>query len=278
MAIRITIENGDLIVKTPYSREFVDDLKQTIPRHGRQWNTQKRAWIVAYIYGQDVVDCIKHSYGVKTILPKQQTSVKTEPVVKLMKVEYIGAVKEREDGSMTATGFCAGQWSVIFSLKCLREWFEGNGDKPLNPNVALSLYAILGIKRNATDKKIKKAYRIAAKTWHPDVNNDDTTEQFRRVNKAYEILKDNQQRRKYDAGLYLQAQAEKQPRSNKVLVVASNCWKPPKRCGWVTMLGEETLGRFVVKHILTWEDIVEGGMIMVSYWPKGADVFRLDWI
>lgn len=275
MTVTVTIEQGNLVVKTPFNRSWVDDLKASIPHHGRQWNPQKKAWIVAYIYGQDVINVCQRNLGITPIIPKQQTSIKPTPVIKLMKIEYIGAAKEREDGSMTATGYCDGQWSVIFPLKALREWFEGNGDKPLNPDIAPSLYAILGIKRNATDKDIKKAYRIAAKTWHPDVNNDDTTEQFRRVNEAYEILKDSQQRRKYDAGLFLQAQAEKQPEQNFSI---ANYWKPPKRCGWITMQGEETLGRFMVSHILTWEEIIESGMTMVSYWPKGADAFTVDWI
>lgn len=277
MTVKITIENGDLVLKTPYNRALVDDLKASIPLYARQWNPQKKVWIVSYMHGQDVVEVCQRNLGITPVIPKQQTSIKPTPVVKLMKVEYIGAAKERDDGSIIAMGFCNGQWSVVFSLKCLREWFEGNGDKPLAPGAAPSLYAILGIKRKATDQEIKKAYRIAAKTWHPDVNNDDTAEQFRRVNEAYEILKDAQQRRKYDAGLYLQQQAEKQPISSQNFAV-SNYWRPPKRCGWLTMQGEETLGRFVVSHILTWDEIIEGGMTMVSYWEKGKDIFSTDWV
>ncbi len=277
--INLTLENGELIVKTPYNREFVDDLKSAIPLHGRQWNPQRKVWIVAYIYGQDVVDCIARSFNTKIAVPPQKTSTKPTPVVKLLKIEYIGVAKKRGDGLITAMGYCEGQWSVVLSLKCLREWFEGNGDTPLNPNIAPSLYAILGVNCKATGKEIKTAYRIAARTWHPDINNDpDAPEQFRRVDGAYKTLREPMQRRKYDAGLYLQAQAEKQSINSNNFSTITSLWLPPKRCGWLTLEGEESLGRFVIKHIIQWDDIIEGGMTMISFWPKGGNAFESDWI
>lgn len=60
-------------------------------------------------------------------------------------------------------------------------------------------YAVLGVPRDASPEAIKKAYRALARKLHPDVNKDPQAEtQFKRVNEAYEVLKDAEKRAKYD--------------------------------------------------------------------------------
>ena len=61
-------------------------------------------------------------------------------------------------------------------------------------------YEILGIKKGATDKEIKQAYRRLARKHHPDVNPGDATAEakFKEVNQAYEVLSDTEKRKKYD--------------------------------------------------------------------------------
>ena len=39
-------------------------------------------------------------------------------------------------------------------------------------NDSIIYYELLGIKKNATEEEIKKAYRMQAKKWHPDLNKD----------------------------------------------------------------------------------------------------------
>ncbi|XP_038054197.1 dnaJ homolog subfamily B member 9-like [Patiria miniata] len=60
-------------------------------------------------------------------------------------------------------------------------------------------YKLLGIKRTATDKEIKKAFRKLAVIYHPDKNKDpDAEAKFVEIAKAYEVLSDPEQRRLYD--------------------------------------------------------------------------------
>jgi curved DNA-binding protein len=60
-------------------------------------------------------------------------------------------------------------------------------------------YAVLGVARDSSQDAIKKAYRALARKLHPDVNKDPKAEErFKRINEAYEVLKDPGKRAKYD--------------------------------------------------------------------------------
>lgn len=57
-------------------------------------------------------------------------------------------------------------------------------------------YDILGVKRDATDDEIKKAFRKLAAKYHPDAGGDE--QKFKEVSEAYTTLSDPQKRREYD--------------------------------------------------------------------------------
>lgn len=65
--------------------------------------------------------------------------------------------------------------------------------------MGLDFYAELGVGRSASEGDIKKAYRAAARKYHPDVNPDpDAKEKFQVINEAYSVLSDPQMRQRYD--------------------------------------------------------------------------------
>jgi molecular chaperone DnaJ len=67
--------------------------------------------------------------------------------------------------------------------------------------VATEYYSVLGVRRDAAQEEIKRAYRRLARELHPDVNPDpQTQERFKEITQAYEVLSDPEKRQMYDMG------------------------------------------------------------------------------
>lgn len=66
---------------------------------------------------------------------------------------------------------------------------------------ARDYYDVLGVSREASDDEIKKAYRKLALKHHPDKNPGDTRAEskFKEAAEAYDVLRDDEKRRIYDA-------------------------------------------------------------------------------
>ncbi len=66
--------------------------------------------------------------------------------------------------------------------------------------MAKDYYETLGLKRAASEKEVKQAYRKLARKHHPDVNPGDKGAEgrFKEINRAYEVLSDTAKRAKYD--------------------------------------------------------------------------------
>jgi curved DNA-binding protein len=74
---------------------------------------------------------------------------------------------------------CSGRYSVAMNYK--------------------DYYKIIGVARDASADDIKRAYRRAARKYHPDVSKESNAEtRFKEVQEAYEVLKDPEKRAAYD--------------------------------------------------------------------------------
>ncbi len=62
-----------------------------------------------------------------------------------------------------------------------------------------TLYSVLGVPKTATHQEIQSAFKKKARELHPDVNKaSDAEDKFKRLVQAYEVLKDEQKRARYD--------------------------------------------------------------------------------
>ena len=83
-------------------------------------------------------------------------------------------------------------------------------------------YGTLGVKKTATQEEIRKAFRKAARKYHPDVNPNDkrAEEKFKEISEANDVLSDEKKRKVYDqVGFYSDqidpAQAEAYARAQR---------------------------------------------------------------
>ncbi|OSJ30384.1 molecular chaperone DnaJ [Bradyrhizobium japonicum] len=80
--------------------------------------------------------------------------------------------------------------------------------------MAADPYATLGVKKDATQADIQKAYRRLAKKLHPDLNpgNKGAEDKFKELSAAYNLLNDPDKRVRFDRGEIDASGTEQQPR------------------------------------------------------------------
>ncbi|CAM2105324.1 dnaJ homolog subfamily C member 1 isoform X2 [Caretta caretta] len=92
-------------------------------------------------------------------------------------------------------------WLLLALLPPLaRAWDSGDLELfDLVEEVPQNFYGFLGLPQDASSAEIRKAYRKLSLTLHPDKNKDENAEtQFRQLVAIYEVLKDEERRKRYD--------------------------------------------------------------------------------
>lgn len=263
----VTVQNGGLLVVTPYNPQFVTLIK-SLPASARQFNRDAKAWLVDTQYSELVRKWILTCYG-EDVGVVNQTAAKPELEMRVCDLWYLGKTKLNGDEYIASGMDKQKNWSYLFPEQVLREWFEGFAK---TNHSAVTYYGILGVKRTATTDEIRSAYWRMAKQWHPDICKEpNAQEMFIKIKEVYDLLSDETKRAKYDAGLALES-------SMGTSSPDPNGYRSPLRCGYILAEGFEQLGRFVVQKILNWQDIVSDKGVLVASWQMGASEPVWQWV
>jgi DnaJ domain len=276
--------DGSLVLYSTYHQGLVEALKRHLPADTRRWDGQRRAWLIDPAQAMNVADLCERHLGVRPQLPTVSAPAPPSLEVALLTIEYVGAARERPDGSVTASGWADGGWNVVFPVEALRHYFEpgaperakANGEG--RPNSPQTLYAVLCVGQSATEDELRASFRRLARATHPDVCKEpDAAERFIRVKRAYDVLIDPGTRKRYDVGLRIEAQESRD--TSAFVAIAPAHYRAPLPCGLVLARGERKLGQFWVREIVQFEDIVNpAGEVLVTSWPAGADAFERRWV
>lgn len=303
-ALSLTDSPDGLRLTSPYDPGFLTAMKMAIPASARRWDGQRKQWIIDPAHGAALVREISTFYGVALALPGG-AAAPPQSLTEIIQLAYLGGCREREDKTISASGYTLGNRNakapdLVFPEAALKAWFDGEGGisgaetSRAQPAPPASLYRVLCVPADVDTPALKTAYRRMARQTHPDVNKEpDAAEQFRRVQAAYDVLSDPLRRRKYDAGLKLEALAKREqeqeqrsrPLETSVGALAAHLsalygreYRAPLRCGLLLVTGVRRLGRVHVERVLSWQDLIQGGRVLVSSWPQDATVWREDWV
>ena len=275
-------EGGSFKLYTPYKAEFVDRFRAEVPSSAKKYVKNPSTgkfdhWLISAAYADPIKKLCKDVYGYAPDVVGTITTTQVKKNYPNILLEYMGLPRSRGHGEITASGWYNDGWNLIFPLSVLEKWFSFEAE---TPKEELTYYQVLSIKQGCTGSELKKAYRRAARTWHPDVCTEpDAEDMFKSVQEAYETLKDPQARRKYNACLTESKNIAPKSRRGKRKEDFTIGWRPPIRCGTLIVKGTEMAGRITVEEILGWEDVINfDGKTMVTSWDIALDGFKKEWV
>ncbi len=295
--ITIKIENGFYAMYSPKDQRLIDELKAAIHYAKRKWNG--KAWIVEPSAINSLLLAIERAGHERPDVPKFEAGGLIRSItVETFNVEYIGQCKERDNGAVSALATTNAQkpwygddgrarynWTVEFLESALKEFFNRPNAQATDRQTH---YQILCVFESATDQEIKAAHRRLARQWHPDVCREpEASEMFKAIQEAYELLRDPQQRKRYDAGLFFEREALKPaPEQDDTWIYygrkrrkfENKYFRAPLRCGLITCEGIPGMQRFTVSKIVDWKDIVQCGQVMTSSWNKYTESIEVQWL
>lgn len=132
-------------------------------------------------------------------------------------------------------------------------------------------YDTLNVSRNASEKEIKKQYRILAKQFHPDIN-PSAINVFKEIVEAYDVLSSSKKRKEYDL---LVKKAELEEHNQLTLYKENNVYNQATQSSYDRSIENiEKLNTLVCNEIekLKTEEIVD----KLNYIANSVDQMRIN--
>lgn len=265
--ISVTADGGAFAVRTPYNANFVAELKVQIPASDRKWDNARKIWLVAKDQKELLKQIIDQNYSCNVEMPEIIGGNSQDSFEIIFRAEYVANCK-----SDASSVYSSGGWNAKIPENVLRKFFKQTKENEGN------LYGLLSVDQNATELEIKKAYKRAARQWHPDVcREQNAREMFEKIKGAYDVLVNTESRNKYNAGLFFEKMARFAGGNHRSSTYLKATFTPTLRCGDLKVIAKKQLGLLIVEEILEWNDITdEFGRTMVSFWD--GDGHSVIWV
>lgn len=125
-------------------------------------------------------------------------------------------------------------------------------------------YKTLGIDPLSSQEDIKKAYRELAKKYHPDVSDLENTEDLiREINEAYEVLSNEDERRKYDLHLKYTIDQSSKTAQSRVSGDHQKKTRFTKNSYRTVIQSNHTIGHLIIAFLIV---LLIGGIVFFVEW------------
>ena len=281
------MEDGETVsLSSPYNKGFIDEVKRYIPdqrwdqvqkvRYFGPGGQRKLTELIKVYFGQEII--FTHVTGDNMAPPRLVTAE--------FDLWYLGLPRERQFAGKSGL-YSLGHTDIeldsrlVFSLEVLQKWFAVEHGR----QISLNYFQILGLPQpwdTATDTMVKHAYRVCAKTYHPDVNREaGAAAQFIRIKEAYDAIGEAAPRKRYLFGLGATS-TRWTIKATDLSAISSNddgdIWMPPLRCGTIECKGYRIMGQFHVIEILEWNDLLFHGVPVVTSWNSDLKEVKFEYI
>lgn len=65
------VKDGWIFCRTPYSEDFINDLKNEVPNHARKWDKEEKVWKVEAAFADDLERTVRRYFGEPTVLQQE---------------------------------------------------------------------------------------------------------------------------------------------------------------------------------------------------------------
>jgi hypothetical protein len=120
-----TLQGDTFQWRTKYNPDLVADMRLEIPNTAKAWHNggrDDRYWTISADYFEKAKELsTRHGYEV---VITGGTLNQLKPGSHTFDLDYMGLVRDRSDGTQTATGWVNGYWNAVFKLDVLQAWFN----------------------------------------------------------------------------------------------------------------------------------------------------------
>ena len=108
----ITQSGDSYAIKTPFSRQFVDELKKSVPMANRKFDGESKCWIVTPLFAEMAAQIVQEYFGEKPMIPELKPVELSQKYS--FQLDYVGIPKDRPgETEKTALGLSKSDWRIL---------------------------------------------------------------------------------------------------------------------------------------------------------------------